>query len=98
MKSEISTCLNSAKRTCVLCHTYRNLKPSMSQKDMATASVQRAYNLLKSAFDEMRKSNAPIRQLDTLRAAKVLCLDSLDACESCDKQRPRIKEILADVK
>ena len=98
MKSEISTCLNSAKRACVLCHTYRNLKPSMSQKDMAMTSTQRAYDLLRAAFDELRKSNAPIRQLETLRAAKVLCLDSMDACDSCDKNRPRIREILIDVK
>jgi len=82
----------------MLCHTYRNLKPSASQKEMAMTSTQRAYELLRDAFDELRKSNAPIRQLEILRAAKVLCLDSLDACESCDKSRPRIKEILVDIK
>ncbi|MEK6959315.1 MAG: hypothetical protein AABW59_04695 [archaeon] len=98
MKSEISTCINSAKRSCVLCHTYRNLKPSVSQKDMATVATRRAYDILKDAFEELRKRNAPIDQLEKVKAAKVLCLDATDACDSCDKQRPRIKEILVDVK
>jgi hypothetical protein len=98
MRSEISQAFASAKRNCVLCHTYKTFRPSDTQKEMAMASTKRAYDLLRDAFDIMRKENAPLTQLDAIRAAKVLALDSMDACGSCDKQRPRIKEILIDVK
>jgi len=98
MKSEISASIDSAKRSCVLCHTYRNLKPSVSQKEMASVATRRAYDILKDAFEELRKRNAPISQLEKVKAAKVLCLDAMDTCDACDKQRPRIKEILVDIK
>jgi len=65
---------------------------------MAVLSAKRAYDMLRVAFDTLRASNSPINQLNTIKAAKVLCLDALDSCECCDKQRPRIREILIDIK
>jgi hypothetical protein len=98
MQSQISALLNSAKRNCFLCHTYRTFKPSNEQKEMAYVATQRAYDFLKESFEEYRKNDAPLSQLETIKAAKVLALDALDACDSCDKQRPRIREILIEVK
>ena len=98
MKSQISAYFDSAKRSCMLCHTYRNLKPGTDQREMAQASTQKAYNALRIAFDTLRTEDIGVEKLDKVRAAKVLCLDALDACNSCDKQRPRIKEILIDIK
>jgi hypothetical protein len=98
MKQGLSTYFDSAKRNCMLCHSYRNLKPSAEQKEMAQTSTRRAYDALREAFEIMRVNDSPIDKLDKIRAAKVLCLDAIDACEACDKQRPRIKEILIDIK
>jgi len=98
MKSKISTYFDSAKRSCMLCHTYRNLKPSTDQREMAIIASQRAYDALRVAFDTLRTEDAELDKLDKVRAAKVLCLDALDACQTCDKQRPRIKEIFVDIK
>ena len=98
MKSTISSYFDSAKRSCMLCHTYRNLKPGTDQREMALTSTQKAYDALRIAFDELRAEDAQVDKLDKVRAAKVLCLDAIDACNSCDKQRPRIKEIFIDIK
>ena len=98
MKSAISSYFDSAKRSCMLCHTYRNLKPSTDQKEMAQTSTQKAYDTLRAAFETLRAEDAGVEKLDKVRAAKVLCLDALDACNSCDKQRPRMKEIFIDIK
>jgi hypothetical protein len=98
MVSEISNAFLTAKRNCFLCHSYRNFRETEPQREMARTSTRRAYDLLRVAFDEMRTNDAPLQQLDTVRAAKVLSLDALEACDTCDKQRPRIKEILIDVK
>ena len=98
MKTDLSMCFDSAKRNCMLCHSYRNLRPSESQKEMAVTAVKRSYDELKEAFEALRAKDAELEKLDKVRAAKVLCLDSIDACETCDRQRPRIKEILVDIK
>ncbi len=98
MKSQLSQYFDSAKRNCMLCHTYRNLKPSADHKEMAMTSTQRAYEALKEAFDVLRAEDASIEKLEKVKAAKVLCLDAIDACGTCDKQRPRIKEVLIDIK
>ncbi len=98
MKSGLSAFFDSAKRSCMLCHTYRNLKPSVDQKEMALTSTQRAYDALRVAFDELRAEDAEIDKLNRVKAAKVLCLDAMDACNACDKQRARIKEIFVNIK
>jgi hypothetical protein len=98
MKTGLSGMFDTAKRCCMLCHTYRNIKPSEEQKEMAMASTRKAYETLREAFEALRDEDAGIDKLDRVRAGKVLCLDALDACGTCDKQRPRIKEILIDIK
>jgi len=82
----------------MLCHTYRNFRPSDDQKEMALTSTRKAYDALKIAFEELRAEDISVDKLEKVRAAKVLCLDSIDSCNTCDKQRPRIKEILMDIK
>ncbi len=98
MASELSTLFSTAKRNCFLCHSYRNFRSTDDQREMARTTTRRAYDLLKVAFEEMRIKDAPLSQLEAIRAAKVLSLDALDSCDTCDKQRPRIKEILIEVK
>ncbi|MEI7961800.1 MAG: hypothetical protein WCI04_05705 [archaeon] len=98
MKSKLTQFFESSKRNCMLCHTYRNLQPSSDHKEMAITTTKRAYEALKEAFEVLRTENAVIENLEKVRAAKVLCLDAIDACGACDKQRPRIREILIDIK
>ena len=98
MKTGLTTYFESAKRNCMLCHTYRNLQPSSDHKDMALAATKKAYDTLREAFEVLRAEDASVNQLEKVKVAKVLCLDATDACGSCDKQRPRIKEILIDIK
>jgi len=98
MKTGLSAYFDSAKRNCMLCHTYRNIKPSEDQKEMAQVATKKAYDTLREAFEVLRVEDADIEKLDKVRAAKVLCLDAIDACQTCDKQRPRMKEIFIDIK
>lgn len=82
----------------MLCHTYRNLKPNTDQREMALTASQRAYDALRLAFDMLRAEDAELDKLEKVKSAKVLCLDAIDACQTCDKQRPRIKEIFVNIK
>jgi len=65
---------------------------------MAITATQRAYDALKEAFEVLRIEGAEVRRLEKVKAAKVLCLNAIDSCGNCDKQIPRIKEILIDIK
>lgn len=98
MKSALTSYFDSAKRSCTLCHTYRNLKPSTDQKELALASTKKAYDLLKVAFKELRNEDSDIQKIEKIKRAKTLCLDAIDACNNCNKQRPRMKEIFIDIK
>lgn len=98
MVSELSNAFATAKRNCYLCHAHRRFRETEPQQELARESARKAYDLLKVAFDELRAKDAPGKQLDAVRKAKAITLEALDTCNNCDKERPRMKEILIDVK
>lgn len=98
MQTGVINHINSAKRNCMLCHTYRNLKPTTDQKELAQNSTKKAYNTLRIVFEDFRNKDADIKQIESVKTVKSLCLDALDACNNCDKQRPKIKEIFINIK
>lgn len=98
MKSGISSTFEAARRNCNLCFTYRTFRPRDEYKGAAYDACDRAYRELGEKFNEVRKDDASPQKLDAIRDAKALCLKAMDACESCTKESPRIKEILARVR
>lgn len=98
MVSELSNTIATAKRNCYLCHTHRRFRETEPQKELAQSSAKKAYDLLKVAFDDLRAKDAPTTQLTAVREAKSILLDALDVCKQCDKERPRLKETLIDIK
>lgn len=81
-----------------MCHTYRNLSPKEDYQSMAQDSTKNACNELRRIINELRQNDAPTEQIDKAREIKALCLDAIDACKSCNKERPKIKEALIRVK
>jgi hypothetical protein len=99
MKTEIKDSLDIAGRACSRCHAHKTFRPSEDHKENAVRAVRRTYDLLKNAFEEKRKDDiTTIEQIETIKKAKILCLDSIDACKTCDKEQPRIKEMLSNIK
>ncbi len=98
MKTHLQSLIDSAKRNCNMCHTYRNLTPKENYQLLAQDATKNAYNKLKEAFNDLRQNDAPPSQLDKVREVKTLCLDAIDSCRTCDKERPRIKEALIGIK
>ena len=50
-------------------------------------------------FDEMRrKDETTLEQINLLKKAKSICLDAYDACKTCDKDQPLIRQMLGDIK
>ncbi|MBT4870883.1 MAG: hypothetical protein HON47_04875 [Candidatus Diapherotrites archaeon] len=97
MNVELSSSLDTAKRSCNRCFSQQNFKPSIADKDIALKSTRKAKDLLVEAFDDLRSKDAPVEQIQKVRAAKTICLDAIDACNECSKASPRIKEILLDL-
>lgn len=98
MRTELISHINSAKRNCTLCHAYRNLKSTTEQEKITKSSTRKAYNLLNNIFEELKSKDADIKQIENAKKAKSLCLDALDACTNCDKQRPYVKEFFINIK
>lgn len=99
MQTDLSDSFAIAKRACGRCFIQRNLNKPSQDKDIAYKATRRAYDTLKLKFDEKRREDATTyEQLETIKKAKQLCLDAMDCCEACDRERPRIKEQLIDIK
>ncbi len=99
MKSELNDSLDIARRACSRCYAHKTFQPNNEDKESARNAVKRSHSLLKEAFEKKRKSDeTTIEQINTIKEAKLLCLDALDTCDGCDKERPRIKELLSNIK
>jgi len=97
MKTELSTALESAKRNCHLCYTYKNFRPKEEYKVLAHANADKSYMLLGEAFQQIRKTDASVQKMDAIRDARTLCLKAMDLCKTCQKESPKIKETLLGV-
>ena len=97
MDNEINSSLDTAKRSCNRCFSQQNFKPSIENKEIAVKATKNATEVLRNKFDELRKKDAPVEEIESAKAGKTLCLDATDACANCNKERPRIKEILLDI-
>ncbi len=99
MKNQLNESLDVARRACSRCYAHKTFRPSNEDKETAQKAVKRARVLLNEAFEEKRKCDeTTIEQINALKEAKIICLDALDTCNNCDKERPRIKEILSNIK
>jgi hypothetical protein len=98
MKPEVKASIESAKRLCNRCYSYKTFKPGADDKDVAKRSCKRAYEFLKEEFNESRKRDVSFEELEATRRAKTLCLDAIDACDACTKERPQMKDTLLKVR
>lgn len=99
MKTEISNSLDTARRACSRCSSHKTFRPNEEDKEIAIKSVKNAHKLLNEAFDEVRrKDETTIDQINDLKTAKRICLDAIDACKDCNKEQPKIRQIIMDIK
>ena len=97
MNTELRSSIETAKRSCTRCYSHQNFRPNNDDKNIALNSTKKATDLLRNAFDDLRASDAPIEQLRKVKDAKTYCLDAIDACNSCKKDSPKVKEILLKI-
>ncbi len=99
MNHEIRSSLETAKRACSRCNAHRTFRPSDEDREIAYKSCRRAHELLNTEFDEMRRRDETTNeQLKTLKEAKKICLDAADACKTCNKEQPLVRQMLIDLK
>ena len=87
-----------AKRKCNLCHTYRFFKKSEEEKRACWESLNLAYDAFLQEFDEMRERDADEEELMRWRDNKRVVLDALDTCRLCDKEEPKAKTLLTNLR
>jgi hypothetical protein len=97
MDSELITTIDIAKRSCNRCFSQQNFKPSIEERGIALSSTKKLTNLFRDKFDELRKNDESVEDINSAKHAKTLCLDAIDACATCNKSRPKIKEILIEL-
>jgi len=97
MDSGINSTVDTAKRSCNRCFAQKGFRPNDEDKDIAIKNTKSAAELFRNKFDELRKNDGTVEQINSVKYSKTLCLDAIDACNKCNKERPRIKEILLDL-
>ena len=97
MNSEIISTLDTTKRSCNRCFSQQNFKPSIEEKQIALNSTKKLIELYRTKFDTLRKNDASVEEIDSAKFAKTKCLDAVDACNGCNKSKPKIKEILINL-
>jgi hypothetical protein len=99
MNQELKSSIETAKRSCSRCLAHKTFKPDNEDQKLAQKSCKRAHALLNQAFDEMRKKDeTTLEQINALKKAKTICLDAYDACKECNKNEPKMKYILNEIK
>ena len=99
MIKEYNEALNTARRACSRCNAHKTFRPNEEDKEIASKAAKRAYKLINEYFDEARrKDETTLEEINELKEYKRLCLDAVDACKGCDKDRPLIKQMIVDVK
>jgi len=97
MDPEISSVLDTSKRSCNRCFSQQSFRPNSEDKAIALRYTKNAAEKFRNKFDELRKNDGSVEQINSAKYSKTLCLDAIDACAGCNKEKPRIKEILLDV-
>lgn len=99
MNQEIKSSIDTAKRACSRCFSHKTFNPKEEDKEIAQKSTKRAYELINQTFDKKRREEeTTLEQINILKTAKRVCLDAIDDCKSCDKEQPRIRQKLIDIK
>ncbi|MDD4251057.1 MAG: hypothetical protein PHX27_02590 [Candidatus ainarchaeum sp.] len=97
MKNELTDKIDTAKRACLRC--YKQKKHELEEKEIAKQNIRQAFTILNETYDKKRKDDTITSdQINSLKKAKTLCLDALEACETCSKEKPKIKEMLSIIK
>jgi len=97
MDTEINSTVETAKRSCNRCFAQKGFRPNNDDKALALKNTKSATELFRNKFDELRKNDDTVEKINSVKYSKTLCLDAIDACNNCNKERPRIKEILLDL-
>lgn len=99
MNYQLSDSINSAKRSCNRCYIQKTFRQNNEDKELAQKACKRAINLFREEFDLKRRSEEITnKQIEDLKIAKSICLDALETCEVCNKNAPRMKNILLELK
>ena len=97
MESEINTFIERAKRSCTHCFAHQKFNPNPENKESAIKSTKEAVKLFRNKFDELRKQDASVEEINNVKKSKTLCLDAIDECEKCGKDSPKLKEKLLEI-
>ena len=97
MDTGIISTIDTAKRSCNRCFAQKSFRPNNEDKEIALKNVKSAAELFRNEFDDLRKMDDSVEKINSAKYSKTLCLDAIDACSKCNKERPRIKEILLDL-
>jgi hypothetical protein len=99
MNQELHSSIETAKRCCSRCNSHKTFNPNEEDQELAQKACKRAHSTLNEVFDEMRrKDETTLEQINLLKKAKSICLDAYDACKTCDKDQPLIRQMLGDIK
>jgi len=99
MNHELVESINTAKRCCNRCHIQKTFKENDIEKELAQKACKRCIDLFREEFDIRRRNEQTTNeQIETLKTAKIICLDALDSCKACDRSTPRMKNILVKLR
>jgi len=91
--------LETAKRSCNRCYSFKTFRQNDDEKNICQNALKAAKEELARLYNEIRtKEETTSKQLGDLKQGKNLCMDALEACESCDKSNPLVKQILMEIK
>lgn len=78
--------VNSVKRNCKMCATYRNFQPTGKERPIVKASLKELYDYLMDEYNGLKSSNAPGSEVVRSANNRRFVLDLIDDCNACGKE------------
>ncbi len=97
MLGDKKSSLAEARRECYLCYSYQRIRANDDKKNSALTYVKAAYKEAWDELENLRKGTGTTPQIDRAKKNRIICLDAIDACNSCPKDKPRMKEVLSTI-
>jgi len=83
---KVSERASFVKRNCTLCKARSRLRPKEEERESVKRGLENMVDFFQQQYNALRKGDGPGGEIGSAIENKRLCMDLLEACDSCDKE------------
>lgn len=95
---ELQKLIDSVKRNCKMCYTYKNFYPHCKERPIVEASLKTLYNAYLGMYDKLRTANASGKTIMDCQHNRRLMLDASDVCKQCQKDLDHARQMVKGIR